>query len=201
MKTNLKILIAATMAALIAFPAVAWAAGNYSTVNKSITIGESTTAGDIESVNGSIRIGANSFVDSVEAVNGSIKLGNDVTVEDDIEAVNGTITLKPGCEVGDRVETVNGTIRMENTRIAGDVETVNGTLRILDRSEVSGNVVVKKPGGWGWNHRQKPVRVEIGQDVVVHGDLIFEHPVELSLHETAKVGEIIGDEVTMADDS
>ena len=31
---------------------------------------------------------------------------------------------------------------MENTRIAGDVETVNGQLRILDRSEVTGNVMV-----------------------------------------------------------
>ena len=201
MKTYSKIIIAAALAALIAMPAVAGASGDYSTLNKSIRIGESTTAGDVESVNGSIRIGSNSLVESVEAVNGSIKLGNDVTVDDSIEAVNGTITLQAGCVVGGHVETVNGTIRMEDTRVADNVETVNGALRILDRSEVTGNVVVRKPGGWGWSHRQKPVKVEIGQDVVVHGDLIFEHPVELSLHETARVGEIIGDEVIMADGS
>ena len=76
---------------------------------------------------------------------------------------------------------------------------VNGGLRILDRSEVSGNVVVKKPGGWSWGSgsRRKPVRVEIGENVVVHGDLVFEQWVELKLHDTAKVGEIIGDEVEM----
>jgi hypothetical protein len=60
---------------------------------------------------------------------------------------------------------------------------------------VSGDVVVKKPGGWGWSHRRKPIRVEIGENVVVHGNLVFEQPVELRLHESAKVGEIIGDEV------
>lgn len=193
MKTTTKFFIAAALVALIALPAAAGASGRYSTVNKSITIGDNTTAGDIESVNGSIRIGANSFVDSVEAVNGSIKLGNDVAVDDSIEAVNGTITLQPGCEVGDRVETVNGSIRMENAKVAGDVETVNGSLRILDRSEITGNVVVRKPRGF--NTRSKPVRVEIGQDVVVHGDLIFEQPVELRLHDTARVGEVIGEYV------
>ncbi len=43
--------------------------------------------------------------------------------------------------------------------------------------------------------------VEIGQDVVVHGDLIFEHAVKLKLHDTARVGEIIGDEVKMVGSS
>jgi len=198
MKTNLKFLIAVTLVALIALPAVAGASGSYSTVNKSIRIGDNTTAGDVDSVNGSIRIGANSFADSVESVNGSIKLGNDVTVEDNIEAVNGTITLQAGCEVGGHIETVNGTIRMENTRVADNVETVNGALRILDRSEVIGDVAVRKPSSWGISFRQQPVKVEIGQDVVVHGNLVFEHPVELSLHDTAKVGKIIGDDVIMA---
>jgi len=196
MKTYLKFLIAVTLAALIALPTAAGASGSYSTVNKSIRISDNATAGDVDSVNGSIRIGANSFVDSIESVNGSIKLGNDVTVDDNVEAVNGTITLQAGCQVGGHIETVNGTVRMENTTVAENVETVNGALRILDRSEVLGNVVVRKPNGW--SSRQKPVRVEIGQDVVVHGKLVFEHPVELSLHETARVGEIIGDEVIMA---
>ena len=198
MKIYLKFLTAVALTVLMVLPAVAEASGGYSTVNKSIRIDDNSTAGDVDSVNGSIRVGSNSFVDSVESVNGAIKLGNDVAVDRNIEAVNGAITLQPGCEVGGRVETVNGGIRMENARIAGDVETVNGQLRILDRSEVSGNVLVRKPGGWNTNKRRKPIHVEIGQNVVVHGDLIFEQAVELKLHETAKVGEIIGDEVKMA---
>jgi len=197
MKIYFKFLTAMVLAVLIVVPAVAAASDSLSTVNKSISLGDNSTAGDIDSVNGSIRIGNNSFVKSVEAVNGSIKLGNDVTVDRGVEAVNGAITLQPGCEVGGNVESVNGGIHMESTRVSGDVETVNGELRILSGSEVSGNVVVRKPKGWNFNSRSKPVRVEIGQDVVVHGDLIFKQAVELQLHDTARVGEIIGDEVKM----
>ena len=197
MKTYLKVLTAAALAALIALPSVAGASGSYSTVNKSIKLGDNVTTGDVDSVNGSIRIGNNSYVESIESVNGSIKLGNDVAVERSVDAVNGAITLEPGCEVGGRIRTVNGGVKMENTRVAGDVETVNGQLRILNASEVTGNVVVHESKGWSMNNRRKPVHVEIGQDVVVHGDLIFESAVELKLHDTAKVGEIIGDEVKM----
>ena len=195
MKIYFKFLSAVALAVLIALPAVAGASGSHSTVNKSIHLGDNVITGDIDSINGAIRIGNNSFVQSVESVNGSIKLGNDVTVERSVDAVNGAITLQPGCEVGGNIENVNGGIKMENTRVAGDVETFNGQLRILNGSEVSGNVVVRKSNGWSINKRRKPVRVEIGQDVVVHGDLIFESAVELKLHDTAKVGKIIGEYV------
>ena len=195
MKVSYKFLTALAVAALMVLPTLANAGNSHSTVNKSIRIGDSTSAGNVDSVNGSIRIGANSSVNSVESVNGSIKLASDVSVDRNIEAVNGGITLGSGCEVGGDVETVNGGIHMQATLVSGDVETVNGGIRILDGSEIAGNVKVEKPHGWSWNNRRKPVHVEIGKDVVVHGDLIFEHAVELELHDTARVGEIIGDEV------
>ena len=200
MKTYCRFLTIAALTVLAAMPAAAMASGKYSTVNSSINLGDNTKAGDVDSVNGSIRIGANSFVKSVETVNGSIKLGNDVTVDEGVNAVNGSINLQAGCEVGDDVTTVNGGVSLDDTRVAGDVETVNGSLKILDRSEVSGNVVVRKPGGWNFGKR-KPVYVEIGKDVVVRGNLIFEQPVELKLHDSAKVGEIIGDDVTVVGNS
>ena len=201
MKIYIKYFTAVALLVLIALPAAAVASDSHSTVNKSIRIDDNSTTGDVDSVNGSIRIGSNSFVKSVESVNGSIKLANDVAVEKSIDAVNGSITLQAGSEVGGDIETVNGSIRLEGVKVAGDVETINGQLRILSGSEVSGNVVVREPKGWNINTRRKPVRVEIGQDVVVHGNLIFEHAVELDLHESAQVGEIIGDKVTMASDS
>jgi DUF4097 and DUF4098 domain-containing protein YvlB len=201
MKTYFKFLTIAALTAIVAMPTAAGASGKYSTVNSSIQLGDNTRTGDVDSVNGSIRIGANSTVKSVESVNGSIKLGNDVTVDGSIDAVNGSINLQAGCEVGASVTTVNGAVSLENTRVAGDVETVNGKLAILDRSEVSGNVVVRRPGGWNFSKRDKPVYVEIGKDVVVHGKLIFEQPVELKLHDSARVGEIIGDEVKMVGSS
>ena len=197
MKISFKFLTAAALAVLIVLPATVVAGGSHSTVNKSIRIDENSTVGDVDSVNGSIRIGANSSVISVEAVNGSIQLGNDVTVDKGIDAVNGAITVEPGCEVGGDVGTINGGIRLKNTRVAGVVETVNGQIRILEGSEIAGNVVVRQTKSWGTNKRRKPVRVEIGKDVVVHGDLIFEQAVELKIHDTARVGEIIGDEVEL----
>jgi len=201
MKTYLKFLTIAALTALIALPATAIAKDKYSTVNSSIHLGDNTNTGDVDSVNGSIQVGANSSVRSVESVNGSIRLGNDVTVDEGVEAVNGRISLESGCEVGESVTTVNGGVSLENTRVGGNVETVNGKLEILDRSEVSGNVVVRKPGGWNWSQKHRPVYVEIGKDVIVRGNLIFEQPVELKLHESARVGEIIGDEVTMVGSS
>lgn len=197
MKNSIKLLTAIALAVLIGLPAVTLAGDGVSTVNKSIRIDENSEAGDVDSVNGSVRIGAGAFAQSVDSVNGSIELAEDVTVERDVKAVNGSVKLKAGCEVGGNVETVNGSIRLHNTRVSADVETVNGQIRILEASEVSGNVKVRRPGGWSWGKKKKPVRVEIGQDVIVRGDLIFEQAVELNLHETARVGEIIGDEVTM----
>jgi predicted acyltransferase (DUF342 family) len=197
MKVSSRYLIAVAFAFMVVFPAVATAGGGVSTVNKSIRVDDNSTTGNVDSVNGSIRIGANSVVKSVESVNGSINLGNNVSVERGIEAVNGSVTLEPGCEVDGGVETVNGSIRLQNTSVAGDISTVNGGIRLLKGTEVVGNVVVQKPHGWNSNKRRKPVKVEIGENVQVHGDLIFEHPVELKLHNSATVGEIIGDEVTI----
>lgn len=195
MNVKYRYLITAALAVCIALPAMAVASSKYSTINSSIKIGVNNKAGDLDSVNGSITVGDGSSVGSMDTVNGSIKVGDDVTVDGDIESVNGAITLRPGCEVGGHIETVNGGVRMENTKVAGDIETVNGGLKILEGSEVTGNIVVRKPGGWSWGGKRKPVRVEIGENVVVHGDLVFEHAVELRLHDSAKVGEIIGDEV------
>ena len=201
MNSFLKFLTITAMTVLAAVPSVAMASDKFSTLNSSINVPDSTTTGDVDSLNGSIRIGANSFVKSVQSLNGAIRLGNDVTVDEGVEAVNGGITIEAGCEVGGSVETINGRVSLENTRVAGDVETVNGKLEILNGSEVAGNVIVRRPGGWNFSKRNKPVYVEIGKDVVVRGNLIFEQPVELKLHDSAKVGEIIGDEVTMVGSS
>jgi len=195
MKVSSRYLTTIALAFMLILPVVA-TAGGISTVNKSIRIDDNSTAGNVDSVNGSIRIGANSVVKSVDSVNGSINLENEVRVERGIEAVNGSVTLEQGCEVDGNVETVNGSIRLHNTSVSGDIDTINGGIRLLEGTEVVGNVVVRKPNGWS-NNRRKPVKVEIGENVQVHGDLIFEHAVELKIHDSASVGEIIGDEVTI----
>jgi DUF4097 and DUF4098 domain-containing protein YvlB len=197
MKVLSRYLIAVVFALLVAVPAVANAGSGVSTVNKSIRIDDNSTSGNVDSVNGSVRIGANAVVKSVDTVNGSIKLDNEVRVERGVESVNGSVTLEPGCQVDGDVNTVNGSIRLRETSVGGDVTSVNGAIRLLDATEVTGNVVVRKPGGWSSNKRRKAVKVEIGENVKVHGDLVFEHAVELTLHDSARVGEIIGEQVTI----
>ncbi len=201
MKFSFKYLAVAACAFMLVLPAVAMAGGNVSTVNKSIRIDDNSSTGNVESINGSIRIGASSVVKSVESVNGSIKLGENVKVERGIESVNGSVTLESGGEVDGTVKTINGSIRLQNTVVTGDIDTMNGSIRLLQGTEVVGDVVVRKSRGWNNNKRRNPVKVEIGENVQVHGDLIFEHPVELKLHSSASVGEIIGDEVTIVSSS
>ena len=188
------------VAVLLALPAMAMSADDHSTVNKSIKLGANTVAGDIESVNGSVRVGEGSSVSSIEAVNGAINIGPGVGIERGVRTVNGSVSLDSDCEVGGNIETVNGAIKLERTMVSGDIETVNGQLRILDGSEVTGDVLVRENKSWGWSKR-KPIHVEIGENVVVHGNLVFKQPVRLSLHESARVGEIIGDDVEMTDGS
>ncbi len=198
MKRFTKTLAATVIALSFVLPSASWAAGEYRSVNKSIKVGNDTTAGDVGSVNGSIRIGAGSLVRSVESVNGAIDISEDVKVERDVKAVNGSIGRGRGGDGGGDVETVNGAIELLATNVAGNIDTVNGGIRLLDGTVVEGNVRVREPQGWS-SSRRKPVTVEIGEGVQVLGDLIFEHAVELRLHDSARVGEIIGDKVTVVE--
>ena len=100
MKVSTRYLTVIALAFMFVLPTMAIAGDGVSSVNKSIHLGENSSAGNIDSVNGSVRIGANSVVKSIESVNGSINLENDVRVEKGIDAVNGSIALEPGCRGG-----------------------------------------------------------------------------------------------------
>ena len=198
MNKSIKHIAVAAMSAAIVLPTLAWAGSDYDTVNKAIRIDAGTEAGSVESVNGSIRIGDGSTVKSVNSVNGAINIGDDVQVDHSVKAVNGAIELGQGSAVGGNVETVNGRIEMSSANVEGGVDTVNGGIRLLSGTIVGGDVTVHKPGGWN-NSRNKPVKVEIGEDVQVYGNLVFEHPVELRIHDSASFGEVIGKEVTIVE--
>ncbi|MEM1411839.1 MAG: polymer-forming cytoskeletal protein [Pseudomonadota bacterium] len=198
MKNTMKPLAVLAFSVAIALPAIALAGSDYSSVNKSISVEANSSAGEVDSVNGSIRIGNRAVVTSIESVNGTVNVDEDAKVERHVEVVNGTINLAEGVEVGGTIASVNGSIRTRNAAIAGDVHTVNGGIALLDGSIVEGNVKVRKPQGWSSN-KSKPVKVTIGEDVQVFGDLIFEQPVELHIHASARVGEVIGKDITIMD--
>ena len=198
MKLPSKPLVAIAVSAMLALPSVATAGGDITSVNKSIRIDASESVGDVESVNGSIRVGDSAVVTSITSVNGSIDIGEDAQIEDNIEAVNGAVEMARGSEAGGSIETVNGTIKLYEANVGGHVQSYNGGIRLLDGTVIGGDVVVRKPKGYS-SSKRKPVKVEIGENVKVLGDLIFEHPVELRLHDSAKVGEVIGEDIKRID--
>lgn len=162
------------------------AVGDLSTVNGSIKISSGTSVGSAETVNGSINFTDGVKAQSAETVNGSIRLGTNCEVEEDVETVNGSIIAESGCEVEGNYETVNGKLKAINTEIHGNVKAVNGKILLLDGTHVHDDVIIEKSKGFFNSTKSKKPVVVLGKDVVVDGDLIFEKPVKLYIHDTAK---------------
>jgi len=172
--------------------------GSLETVNGSIRVDENVTLKDAETVNGTIRIASGASADDVSSVNGSIRLGENVTVDGAVEVVNGRISLDTGTKVGAGVSNVNGEISVTGAEIGGDLSTVNGDVSLNDGSILRGDLVVEKPGSWGWGNKGRKPKIIIGSDSQVLGSIILEREVELFISETANVGGVSG-EMSMDD--
>ena len=172
--------------------------GSLETVNGSIRIDENVTLEDAETVNGTIRIASGSSADDVSSVNGSIRLGENVTVGGEVEVVNGKISLDSGTKVAHGVSNVNGEITLTGAEIGGNLSTVNGDVTLSDGSTLRGDLIVEKPGGWGWNNNKRRPKIIIGPDSKVLGDIVLEREVELFISESAEVGGVSG-EMSMDD--
>ena len=166
--------------------------GDLETVNGSIRIGAGATVDDASTVNGSITVGEKATTSSLETVNGSIRLERDVTVNGSVETVNGAIFIDRGGKVRKGVETVNGSIGLVGTHVGGDVETVRGSITVGVDSHVAGGLRVEKSTGFFNTDSKKPPRIIIGPNAVVEGPLVFERPVVLYVHRTAKIGPVTG---------
>lgn len=194
--------------ALVGLAAVALAAGNIRKVNGSITIRSGEAYGDVttvngsvrlqdgaradtaETVNGSITLGAGAQVEKARTVNGSIRLGENARVQGNVESVNGAITALPGVQVGGDLGNVNGTITLDGVHVAGQLGTSNGSILIGRASVVEGGLLMREPKGT-YDTRRVP-RVVIGPEVEVRGTLRFERPVELYVHDSARIGPVEG---------
>ena len=188
-----------------------------STVNGSITIGEgATVTGGISTVNGSIRIERGATVRDAEAVNGGLRVADDVksrdlstvngkitvaenvTVDGDVSTVNGRIEVGGGSKVANHLGNVNGAIELSGSEVGGNVSTVGGDIELADGAVVRGDLIVEKPGGWGWNKDNDIPRVVIGPGSRVEGVIRLERKVKLYISESAEVGGVEG-EMTMDD--
>ncbi|WP_211369406.1 hypothetical protein [Pseudoxanthomonas kalamensis] len=166
--------------------------GDLETVNGSIRIQDGAVVEDAGTVNGSITVDAKATTGDLETVNGSIRLGEHVTVRGGIDTVNGAVFIDRGGEVKDGVETVNGAIGLVATRVGGGIETVNGDITVGIDSHVRGGITVEKPNSrFGFKPKRDP-RVVIGPNAVVEGPLVFERPVVLYVHKSARTGPVRG---------
>ena len=165
--------------------------GDLETVNGSVSIAAGATVEDASTVNGSITVGDKAQAASLETVNGAIRIGKDVQVRKDVETVNGSIFTDRGTIIGGNVDTVNGAIGLVGTQLAGGIETVNGDITVGIGSHVKGGIKVEKPRGWSMKPRRDP-RIIIGPNAVVEGPLVFERPVTLYVHTSARIGAVTG---------
>ena len=165
--------------------------GDLETVNGSVSIAAGATVEDASTVNGSITVGDKAQAASLETVNGAIRIGKDVQVRKDVETVNGSIFTDRGTTIGGNVDTVNGAIGLVGTQLAGGIETVNGNITVGIGSHVKGGIKVEKPRGWSMKPRRDP-RIIIGPNAVVEGPLVFERPVTLYVHTSARIGAVTG---------
>lgn len=165
--------------------------GDLETVNGSVSIAGGATVEDASTVNGSITVGDKAQAASLETVNGAIRIGKDVQVRKDVETVNGSIFTDRGTTIGGNVDTVNGAIGLVGTQLAGGIETVNGDITVGIGSHVKGGIKVEKPRGWSMKPRRDP-RIIIGPNAVVEGPLVFERPVTLYVHTSARIGAVTG---------
>ena len=165
--------------------------GDLETVNGSVSIAAGATVEDASTVNGSITVGDKAQAASLETVNGAIRIGKDVQVRKDVETVNGSIFTDRGTIIGGNVDTVNGAIGLVGTQLAGGIETVNGDITVGIGSHVKGGIKVEKPRGWSMKPRSDP-RIIIGPNAVVEGPLVFERPVTLYVHTSARIGAVTG---------
>ena len=165
--------------------------GDLETVNGSVSIAAGATVEDASTVNGSITVGDKAQAASLETVNGAIRIGKDVQVRKDVETVNGSIFTDRGTTIGGNVDTVNGAIGLVGTQLAGGIETVNGDITVGIGSHVKGGIKVEKPRGWSMKPRRDP-RIILGPNAVVEGPLVFERPVTLYVHTSARIGAVTG---------
>ncbi|ROU09103.1 hypothetical protein [Lysobacter enzymogenes] len=165
--------------------------GDVETVNGSIRVGDNAAVQDAQTVNGSITVGNGAQTGRLETVNGSIRAGTKLTASDGIETVNGGVFVDRGGRVRGDVETVNGSIGLVATELTGGIETVNGDVTVGVDSHVTGGIKYTKPTGNFTFHKRDPI-VIVGPNARVDGPLVFERPVKLYVHSSAKTGAIRG---------
>lgn len=166
--------------------------GKLETVNGGIEIDANTRTGSAETVNGGIKVGDGAQTGELTTVNGGIHTGSKLRVEGDVTTVNGGIFIDRGSAVTGGIETVNGAIGLVGTDIARGLRTVNGDITVGVGSHVHGGIHVEKQKMQLISIQRRDPRIVIGPNAQVDGALVFERPVTLWVHDSAKIGAVTG---------
>lgn len=165
--------------------------GDLATVNGAIRIGDNATAKKAETVNGDIHVGKNARVRDLSTVNGAIRIEAG-THAGDVETVNGSIFLDRGSRA-ESLETVNGSIGLVDAELSEDISTVAGDVTVGIGSHVRGGLKMEKDNGIGLLSKISRIpRIVIGPRAVVEGAMLFERPVTLYVHRSARTGPVQG---------
>jgi DUF4097 and DUF4098 domain-containing protein YvlB len=168
-----------------------------STVNGDVRIGRGASANEAETVNGSIRIENDAKVGTASTVNGSLELHEGVSIAKDASTVNGRVTLDKRARVGGNLSTVNGDINLDGAEVKGGLTTVAGDIDLRDGARVDGGIHIEKPRGMNWfQKKEQRVSVRICSTCIVNGELRFDRPVTLHVESGARIGRVVGDDVT-----
>lgn len=169
--------------------------GKLSTVNGHVRVGRGASASEAKTVNGSIHVEEDARLGNMTTVNGSLDIAEGVSIEREARTVNGGVKMRRRSRVGGDVGTVNGYVKLEGAEVGGQIVTNNGDIDLRDGTHVRGGIHVKKSQNWGWN-KPDPNEVNICATCVVDGELRFDRPVKLRVEKGARIGPVIGDEVT-----
>ncbi len=166
--------------------------GDVRTVNGMVDIDEQAQTGNVKTVNGAIRLGSGAETGNLDSVNGSVRIKNGGKTGG-IRLVNGTLLAAQGSRINGDAYLVNGSAELIGTRISGTLSGYSGGFMVTDASEVTGDVIIRKPKG-SFSDSDKP-KVVIGQNSTVGGKIIAERAIELWVHESASIGGVEGAEI------
>lgn len=169
--------------------------GSLETVNGGIEIDSNVQTGSAETVNGGIRIGDGAQVGQLTTVNGGIHVGTRLRINGDVTTVNGGILIDNGSTVAGGIETVNGAIGLIGTDVSRGLRTVTGDITVGVGSHVHGGITVEKQQMHLISFHHRDPRIVIGPNAQVDGALVFERPVVLYVHDSAKIGAVTGAKV------
>lgn len=163
--------------------------GDLTTINGPIRMADGSQARHLQAVNGRIELGAGVRVASIKLVNGRVDAKRGLRVSRDIEAVNGGIRLGKGARIGGDLRSRYGTSELDAAIVEGRVLGAHGDLIVRSGSQISG-IHYR-------DHQQRAaalphpeIRIEAGSQI--SGELIFERPVRLRVHRSAKIGPVSG---------